>query len=150
MKSQGKRKCVWCPVWFFPNPRLKGRQKSCGSRGCKRQQNLKAQRVWKKREREDHRNDQRDWRKDHPTYWKDYREHHPAYTERNRIQSKIRWRLSQKTLQKKLDILEVTEKTMEYWNLPRFAKDTRSLTPLMSAYTSPHELAPRGLQSKSP
>lgn len=130
-------KCAFCVVLFKAHPRLKFRQKTCGSSDCKHKQNLLCQRLWKKRERENYRQDQRDWRKDHPDYWKTYRKEHPAYTKRNRIQSKIRWALSRKTLQKKLDILEVSETAMEYWNLPRFAKQTRSLTPLLSVYTAP-------------
>lgn len=150
MRRFREKKCLWCSILFSPNHRLKGRQRSCGGDDCKRRQNRLGQRRWKKREREDYRRDQRDWRMDHPDYWKAYRKGHPAYTERNRIQSQLRWRLSRQTLQKKLDILEVTEKTMEYWNLPRFAKETRSLTPLLSVYTSPHELAPRDLQFQVP
>lgn len=134
-----ERKCLWCPGLFYPHPRLKERQKSCGSYDCKRKQNLWNQKQWKKKNNLICFQGQRDWHKDRPSFWKNYRKEHPVYTERNRNQSKIRWRLSQNTLQKKLDILEVTEKTMEYWNLPRFAKDTRSLVPLMFAYTAAHE-----------
>ena len=141
MRSVKEKKCLWCPKKFYPEDRLKERQKSCGSSDCKRKQNLLGQRLWKKREREDYRQDQKDWRRDHPDYWKSYRKEHPKYTERNRIQSRIRWRQSRQTLQKKLDILEVTGKQMKYWNLPRFAKDTRSLVPLLWAYADAHELA---------
>lgn len=147
---RSKKKCAWCWQWFDPHPRLKIRQQSCGNPDCKRKQNLLCQRLWKKRERENYRKDQRDWRKDHPDYWKTYRKKHPAYTKRNRIQSKIRSALSRKTLQKKLDILEVSETAMEYWNLPRFAKQTRSLTPLIWAYTGLHELTCGQAQPQAP
>jgi hypothetical protein len=52
-------------------------------------------------------------------------------------------------LQKRIDILQVTEKTMEYWNLPRFAKRPRSLCPLIWAYSAPHEFA-RDSQPQAP
>jgi hypothetical protein len=139
MRRLGRRRCVWCSAWFGPNHRLKDRQKSCGADDCKRKQKQLSQRRWQRRAGEDYRKDQRDWRKDHADYWKTYRDDHPAYAERNRIQSKIRWRLSRQTLQNRIDILEVTEKTMEFWDLPHFAKRPRSICPLLWAYTTPHE-----------
>lgn len=137
-----KRRCRWCPKWFIADMRLKERQKSCGSPECKRQQKLESHRCWKRREREAYRQNQRDWQKNHPTYWKEYREKKPAYVGRNRVQSRLRKSFLKTGLQKRIDILEVTEKTMEYWNLPRFAKSTRWLVPLWWAYTSPHEQSP--------
>ena len=145
MKKLGKRcpelvegrKCYWCPVLFFPKHQLKERQRSCGSDNCKRKQNLFCQKNWKNKNREVYFENQKDWRKDHPDYWRNYRKKNPKYVRENRDQSRIRKALKS-GLQKKLDILEVTEKTMEYWNLPRFAKQTRSLNPLLWAYTGPH------------
>lgn len=134
-----KRQCAWCPRWFFSDRRLKERQRSCGSPECKRQQKLLSHQCWKKRERAAYRQNQKDWQKSRPTYWQEYRKKNPEYVERNRIQSRIRKSSLKLGLQKRIDILELTENTMEYWNLPRFAKSTQWLVPLLWAYTGPHE-----------
>lgn len=141
-----KNQCCWCSKWFDPHPRLKDRQKSCGDSDCKRKQKRWSQQRWQRCERADYQMAQRDWRCQNPGYWKTYRNEHPDYTERNRVQSKIRWRQAKLTLQKRIDILKVTEKTMEYWDLLLFAKRPRSTHPLVWAYTTPHEC----LESHSP
>ena len=132
------RKCPWCQGWFAPHLRLGDRQRSCGLSECKRKQNLSCQKLWKERNKGVHRDSQRDWIKSHPGYWKNYRQNNPDYAQRNRKQSRIRRQVLRLGLQKKLDILEVTENTLEYWDLSWFAKQTRSLVPLLWAYTGPH------------
>lgn len=144
-----KRRCLWCPIRFVPQHRLGCRQRSCGGAACKRKQKRLSQHRWQKKDRADYQQAQRDWRGKRPDYWQSYRSEHPDYVARNRIQSRIRWLESQRTLQKRIDILEVTEKTMEYWNLTHFAKRPRSLFPLTWAYTVPHGLA-RDLKFHSP
>lgn len=134
-----ERKCPWCQKWFEPHPRLKDRQKSCGHSECKRKQKRLSQRNLQRRDRAAYQLAQRDWRGKTPDYWKIYRKEHPDYAERNRLQSKIRWQQSKLTLQKRIDILELTENIMEYWHLPLFAKRPRSIYPLLWAYTAPHE-----------
>ena len=133
-----EKKCCWCPKFFDPDVRLKERQRSCGSAECKRKQKLSSHRHWKKNNRQTYLENQRDWQKNHPDYWKEYRKKNVKYAERNRVQSRIRKRLLKLGLQKRIDILEVTEKTMEYWNLPQFAKHPRSLVPILWAYDGVH------------
>lgn len=133
-----QKECAWCSCPFTPHPRLKDRQKSCGSGDCKRKQKQLSQRTLQRRDHWEYRQAQRDWRAKNPDYWKIYRREHPVYRERNRIQSKIRWGQSKQTLQKRIDILELSENTMEYWELPLFAKQPRSIHPLVWAYRTPH------------
>lgn len=134
-----KKRCRWCLMWFIPHHRLKDRQVSCGDPACRRQQKLLSHRCWKKKERQVYRQNQKDWQKHHPHYWRLYRNTHPEYAFRNRAQSRIRKFYSKIGLQKRIDILDITDKSMEYWHLPRFAKQTRSLTPLLWAYERGHE-----------
>ncbi len=114
------RCCVWCPTEFIPNPRLKERQKTCGSEDCKRRQNLLDQRRWKRRWPIDYRQEQDDWRKrqkeENKEYWKDWRAGHPEYVVRNRILTRARKALSRHKpgLQRKLDILQPFEKQVKF------------------------------------
>jgi hypothetical protein len=41
-----KRPCGICRRWFMPNPRLKDRQKTCGTSQCKREWHRKMCRKW--------------------------------------------------------------------------------------------------------
>ena len=41
-----KRPCRICRRWFFPDPRLKGRQMTCGDAYCKRQWHRKKCQEW--------------------------------------------------------------------------------------------------------
>lgn len=134
-----KKQCKWCQKQFSPHPRLKDRQKSCGSNDCKRKQKRLSQRNLQSRDRAAYQLAQRDWRAKNPNYWKTYRKEHPDYTQRNRVQSKLRWQQAQLTLQKRIDILQLAENTIKYWNLLCFAKQPRSIHPLLWAYRAPHE-----------
>src|SRR3989338_11544857 len=92
MNIRRKRCCPWCSSLFAPNPRLKGRQKTCGSEKCKRRQNLLAQKRWKRKWPIVYRQGQNDWREDESNegYWKDWRREHSAYVVRNRILTRFR------------------------------------------------------------
>lgn len=127
--------CPWCSDSFTPHPRLGSRQKCCGQPDCTKKQKNQSHQTWKQKNREDYLQGQKDWRKAHPDYWHTYRLAHPEYTDRNRTQSKVRKALSVAKigLQKRIDILQVTEKQLVLWSLPRFAKQSRSLTPYLYA-----------------
>lgn len=140
------RNCPFCLKDYVPHPRLGKRQKTCGRPDCKRKQNRLCQKDWKRKNRDACRENQKNWRDANPDYWQNYRKQHPSYTLRNRAQSRWRKRMSRLGLQRKLDILEVHVNSMEFWNLPRFAKYTRSLTPLLCAYASRHEQISRRTQ----
>lgn len=136
-----KKRCPWCRKIFVPHSRLGDRQITCGSKECaKKQQHLNYKR-WVRENLDDHRENQRDWRKDHPEYWKTYRTDHPKYTEHNRIQTKLRKSLSKLGLQNKLDILQVAEKQVKFWNFARFAKQPRSIFPLLYARSRNQNIA---------
>jgi hypothetical protein len=108
--------------------------------GCCKKQNRLCQKGWKRKNHDACFENQKNWRAANPDYWRTYREKNPGYTKRNRVQSRLRKKMSKVGLQRKLDILEVSVISMEFWNLPRFAKQTRSLTPLLCVYASRHEL----------
>lgn len=138
-----RRSCPWCCKDFEPHPRLGKRQKSCGGAACKRKQKISSHVRWKAGHPDLYRANQKDWRAYHPDYWRNYRELHPAYVERNRDQSRARKKLSLGVagLQKRIDILQLDEINCLFWNIPRFAKSPRSLTPLLfakSMVTEPH------------
>ena len=44
-----RRPCRICRRWFTPNPRLKGRQKTCGNAKCKREWHKKKYAEWNKK-----------------------------------------------------------------------------------------------------
>lgn len=145
-----QKKCLFCGRSFFPHPRLGQRQKSCGGNDCKRKQKRLSQQFWQKREHADYQQAQRDWRSQHPDYWKSYRKGHPAYVKRNRTQTRIRKKLRKGGLQKRIDILQVIEKQMKPWKLGPFAKQNRSLAPLLWVYKSRHEHTPHPNQPQAP
>jgi len=130
-----KRRCKWCGKCFFPNHRLGKRQKCCGRVDCRQKQKNKAHNLLKSKNKKAYLVGLKDWRVENPEYWKTYRENHPEYTDRNRNQTRIRksFSVSKTGLQKRIDILQLSEKQMEFWSLVRFAKENRSLTPLLYA-----------------
>ncbi len=115
-----KRRCIWCGCEFIFNPKLKERQKTCGSEECKRRQNLLAQRRWKRRNPIVYRQGQDDWRKrqkeENKGYWKDWRGRHSEYVVRNRVLTRLRRSLFRRKtgLQRKLDILQPFEKQVKF------------------------------------
>lgn len=130
-----KRVCPWCKRLFSPNPRLGPRQKCCGSPACKKKQKALSQSRWVAKNKKVYTDGQCDWRKNHPDYWKKYRASHPVYVANNRAQSRIRkaFTLSKTGLQKRIDILQLPDNQPSLWNLSRFAKQSRSLFPILFA-----------------
>lgn len=125
--------CSWCRLSFVPNPRLGKRQKSCGKPECRKKQKHHSHSRWKSHNRQIYQSGLKDWRVAHPDYWKNYRSSHPHYTANNRQQSKIRKALSLSKigLQKRIDILQLTDNQKGIWSIARFAKQPRSLIPLI-------------------
>lgn len=85
-----RRKCVWCADWFFPCPRLKSRQVSCGGATCVRRQQAAAKKSWRWKNRTIQRQMVRDWFAAHPDYLKTYRQQHPNLVDRNRRATRLR------------------------------------------------------------
>ncbi len=134
---RSKHICPWCKRPFFPHPRLGHRQKSCGCPECKKKQKALSQLRWVAKNKKVYKDGQHDWRQNHPDYWKKYRASHPAYVINNRAQSRIRkaFALSKTGLQKRIDILQLPNNKPNLWNLNRFAKQSRSLFPILFAKT---------------
>lgn len=129
------RLCPLCSQSFRPHPRLADRQKCCGSLGCKRKQKALCQAKWKAKNKLACRENQQNWHQANPSYWRTYRELHPFYVQKNREQTKIRKSLSVARigLQKRIDILQPPVDKNFLWDVLRFAKSPRSLTPLLYA-----------------
>ena len=47
-----RRRCSFCHRWFYPHPRLKQRQKTCGQSDCRRKQKQKSNRQWRTKYRD--------------------------------------------------------------------------------------------------
>ena len=47
--SSRKRPCRICRRWYLPNPRLKGRQKTCGDHHCQKQWHRKKCAEWNRK-----------------------------------------------------------------------------------------------------
>jgi hypothetical protein len=81
-----RRRCPFCRRWFYPHPRLKQRQKTCGRPECRQKQKRKSNHQWRTK---------------HPDYFcgayayqkeiygtradnkRRYRRQHPDYVRRN-------------------------------------------------------------------
>ena len=144
--------CPWCLQTFTPHPRLGKRQRCCGRADCKQKQKNLSHKEWKLNHSDIYLANQKDWHVAHPDYWQGYRLTHPEYTQRNRDQTRARKALSLATtgLQKRIDILQLAEVKDLFWDIPRFVKSPRSLTPLLYAYASRHEYTPSHGQSAPP
>lgn len=146
-RRRKKKYCVWCGAKFVPNFRLKGRQKSCGSDDCKREQNLLAQKRWKKNNLAVCRQSREDWWKDHEkNYWKLWREKHPAYVVRNRILTRVR----KASLQRKLDILQPFEKQVKFAHYCGLQRKLDRLFQYPSFISLPHARAQSHQESRAP
>ena len=117
-RRRREKRCIWCGAKFIPNPRLKKKQKTCGSKKCKRQQDLLAQKRWKKKYLEVYRQNQKDWRSNHRGYWKGWRGKPSsyAYVVRNRILTRLRvyFFRHRSCLQKKVDIVQLFKKQVKF------------------------------------
>lgn len=133
-----KRVCPWCKRPFSPHPRLGPRQKCCGSPECRKKQKALSQSRWVSKNKKVYQDGQRDWRKANPGYWKKYRASNPLYVTKNRLQSRFRkaFALSKTGLQNRIDILQLPDNQSNLWDLNRFAKENRSLFPILFAKAS--------------
>jgi hypothetical protein len=88
---QSKR-CAACGRAFWPRPQVPA-QGYCAEAACQRERRRRWQQG-KRRSDGDYRDNEmraeRAWRKRHPQYWREYRRRHPQYTERNRMQQRRR------------------------------------------------------------
>lgn len=88
-----KKKCRFCPTFFWPHPKVKARQKICGSPSCKKALKTENNARWRKRNPECCQGDSarlNEWLILHPGYLKAYRNNHPDYVQKNRKAQKCR------------------------------------------------------------
>ena len=121
-------RCPECKSWFRPCPRLKLRQKTCGSSACRLKHRARYQRRYRRQNpkaEEECRAKIKERRG--PGFWKQYRSSHPQETERNRLQTKLRNQLLRAGLQRKLDIVQVFNPPGYFDLFQGFATSHRSL-----------------------
>lgn len=137
-----REKCPYCRSLFIPHPRVKDRQKTCGSPAC--QKALKAQNNarWREENSDCCRHDYprvKQWLDRHPGYLKRYRESHPEYVRKNREAQRLRDRKRKIHLDIQAKIRnQPPEITNELWNLSHSAhldiQDEIILHPLEMTY----------------
>lgn len=107
MSRSRKRRCPYCKALYFPEPRIKDRQRACKERECQRRRKQESQRRWVKRNPGYFRNrypNTKEWLSAHPDYLKRYREIHPEYVRCNRETQRHRDRRRRKGCGRMLDI----------------------------------------------
>ncbi len=81
-----RRRCPFCRRWFYPHPRLKQRQETCGRTDCRHKQKRKSNQQWRT-EHSDYFRDtyalQREKYGTRADYKRRYRQQHPDYVQRN-------------------------------------------------------------------
>ena len=81
-----RRRCSFCRRWFYPHPRLKQRQKTCGQSDCRHKQKQKSSRQWRSKHPDYFRGSYEHQKKIYGTrsdYKRRYRQQHPDYVRRN-------------------------------------------------------------------
>lgn len=128
--------CTECKKRFAAHPRLKNRQKTCGSNACVLSHRARYRRTYrlKNPEAELHYSEKvKSNRCD--DYWRNYRAQHHTATERNRLGSELRKRLRRQGLQRQFDIVEVVDPPGYFDLFHGFAMSHRSLLAEYSATT---------------
>jgi hypothetical protein len=81
-----RRRCSFSRRWFYPHPRLKQRQKTCGQSDCRRKQKQKSSRQWRTKYPDYFRGSYEHQKEIYGTrsdYKRRYRQQHPDYVRRN-------------------------------------------------------------------
>lgn len=107
MSGSGKKRCPYCKCLYWPDPRLKGRQKACKKDKCQKGRKREGQTKWLENNPGHFRGQYirtKEWLSSHPGYMKGYRESHPEYVERNRQAQRNRDKRRSYRCQKVLDI----------------------------------------------
>jgi hypothetical protein len=82
-----RKRCVYCKKLFYPDPRQKGKQKTCGSEACKKKRKREYGKAWRERNpeydtgeyRQARRQDRRAWKRQYWSTHPRYRLWHLAY-----------------------------------------------------------------------
>lgn len=107
MSGSGKKRCPYCKCLYWPDPRIKGRQKACKKDNCQKERKREGQRKWLEKNPGHFRGQYgrtKEWLSSHPGYMKGYRESHPEYVERNRQAQRTRDKRRSYRCQNVLDI----------------------------------------------
>lgn len=81
-----QRRCPFCRVLFIPDPRVKGRQTTCGRQECCRERKRQSNQHWRARHPDYFRDmypQQKDVYGTRAEYKKQYRKENPEYVRRN-------------------------------------------------------------------
>jgi len=121
-------RCSECKKSFRAHPRLKSRQKICGLKACKLKHHARYRRGYRLEFRDADREYADKAKTNRPKdYWKKYRKTHPKSTELNRLNTRLRKRLTRAGLQRQLDIVQVIDPSGYFDLFQEFATSHRSL-----------------------
>lgn len=87
MSKRKKRRCPYCKALYFPDPRIRDRQKACKKAECQKARKKGNQGKWIKGNPDyfkDRYGNTKEWLRSHPNYLKAHRQTHPEYVEANR------------------------------------------------------------------
>ena len=95
-----RKRCIYCKKLFFPNPRQKGKQKTCGGKECKKKRRCDYSRTWRKENqdydtgeyRKARRRNRREWSRHYWATHPGYRKWHADYVKVRRRMKKLRKR----------------------------------------------------------
>ena len=93
-----RRRCPHCRCLFIPNPRIKGRQKTCGKQQCRRELKRQSNKDWRSQHSDYFQgmySHQKEVYGSRAAYKKQYRKQHPDYVRRNAAYVK-KWRMRQR------------------------------------------------------
>jgi len=82
-----KRRCPYCKAFYFPDPRIKDRQKACKKVECQGARKKENQRKWVNDNPDyfrDRYGNTKEWLNSHPEYLIGYRQTHTEYLKANR------------------------------------------------------------------
>ena len=121
-------RCSECKESFRPNLRLKTRQKTCCKRECQLKQRARYRQQYRRKNLGSEQEYSDKAKENRPfNFWKTYRKNHPGSSERNRLNTKLRKRLSRAGLQRQLDIVQVIDPPGYFDLFLEFATSHRSL-----------------------